>query len=188
MSGERENGWLVAAGCVGAVGAGVSLLAPDARWLGWILIAAGLVPAVVWFFSQKKNPLADDLPIHLPKAKMSDWKDNSQLPLGSWACLIEGLHPPLKGTDIGRTKAYPIFKVMKTAINNEKTLMAMESGQPDFHGADRNTDVHRDELRRYFEEHHQHTRWRYPEILFPERTPSERADDNRRRREAARGA
>lgn len=30
---------------------------------------------------------------------------------------------------------------------------------------------HHDELRRYFQAHHQNTRWHYPEILFPESVP-----------------
>lgn len=168
---------------LGAVGA-IALLIQNI-WVAVALFAASAIPLGWWFWQGRTRGAVESLPTDLPRAKLSDWKDNHQLPLGSWACLIEGLHPPLKGTDIGATKAYPIFKIMKTAINNEKTLMAMESGQPGFHGADRNTDVRRDELRRYFEEHHQHTRWRYPEILFPERTDAQRAEDKRLRRNPA---
>lgn len=188
MSVERRRElWLRLGGAAEVIGGVLLGMIPQWWPLGAVVMIAGVVPLVLWFLKGRRSGLADELPTNLPKAKLSDWQNNAVLPLGSWACLIEGLHPPLKGTDIGATQAYPIHKMMKTAINKERTLKAVDSDKPTFKGADRNTDVHRDELRRYFEEHHQNTRWRYPKILFPERTPSERADDKRRRREAARG-
>jgi len=86
---------------IGLVGSGIVVLWPNKRWLGWVLIAVGLiiglVAIAVWVIARTRRPDPNEVKFHELQKKLADLQSLSpklqlQFGNGSDTCLIQ--RPP----------------------------------------------------------------------------------------------